>query len=150
MTMANWNDDLYDAYVGLGQGSGMGSFVYFALVIILGNWMLFNLFVAILLQKFFAEKEKLDNENAETMRMRIVHQLGSLSEEDLAAACEDLFVLMDNNSSGGVDVYELEDGLASHWAIKFSTETLISMVCLFLFVSFFLSRSGFLGTGQRA
>ena len=32
------------------------SFFYFALLIVLGNWMLFNLFVAILLTKFFEQK----------------------------------------------------------------------------------------------
>jgi hypothetical protein len=47
---------------------------------------------------------------------------------ELCEACDDLFVLMDNNSSGGVDVYELEEGMLAHWQVKFSSEQLMNQV----------------------
>ena len=52
--MANWNDDFYDVYA----GAGMASIIYFTLLIVVGNWMLINLFVAILLQEFFLQKDQ--------------------------------------------------------------------------------------------
>ena len=59
MTMANWNDDFYDVYAGSLLGTQKAvAFFYFALLILLGNWMLLNLFVAILLQEFFMMKEQ--------------------------------------------------------------------------------------------
>ena len=119
MTMANWNDNLYDAWP-----NGATSFIFFALVIVLGNWMLFNLFVAILLGEFFKQKKGLMS--TDELREEVMLQLGSLSAEELTDACEDLFVLMDDNSSGGVDVYELEDGLKRFWKIEFSSEMLVS------------------------
>ena len=36
--------------------------------------------------------------------------------------------MQDNNSSGGVDVYELEEGLERYWQISFSNETLLAQV----------------------
>lgn len=59
MTMANWNDDFYDVYASSVLGTQKAvAFLYFALLILLGNWMLLNLFVAILLQEFFMMKEQ--------------------------------------------------------------------------------------------
>ena len=57
--MANWNDDFYDVYASSVLGTQKAvAFIYFALLILLGNWMLLNLFVAILLQEFFMMKEQ--------------------------------------------------------------------------------------------
>ena len=36
---------------------------------------------------------------------------------------------MDNNSSGGVDIYELEEGLEAHWHVNFSADLLHGQVC---------------------
>ena len=56
MTIANWNDNLYDAFVALDKS--LFSAVYYWAIIIFGQWMLFNLFVAILIQKFLQQREK--------------------------------------------------------------------------------------------
>ena len=44
MTIANWNDNLYDAFVAL-DGSIFSAVFYWS-IIIFGQWMLFNLCVA--------------------------------------------------------------------------------------------------------
>ena len=101
-----------------------------------------------------------DQQSEEEIRKKVVRQLGSLecctaglanevegssvtaqdrsvprcvvggTACELCEACDDLFVLMDNNSSGGVDVYELEEGMLAHWQVKFSSEQLMSQVRL--------------------
>ena len=65
MTIANWNDNMYDGWV----VSEVGSWLYFWSLVIFGNWMLFNLFVAILIQKFLEKKQQSDTENLERMQV---------------------------------------------------------------------------------
>ena len=90
-----------------------------------------------------------DQQSEEEIRRRVVRELGNLKRCtpsdanaegyiprcqmtgdlcELCEACDDLFVLMDKNSSGGVDVYELEEGMLEHWQVKFTTDQLISQV----------------------
>lgn len=52
LTTANWNDDLYDVVASTGPASS----IYFYAVIVIGNWMLLNLFIAILIQGFAEQK----------------------------------------------------------------------------------------------
>ena len=68
MSIANWNDNFYDGYA----ISQVGSWLYFWALVIFGNWMLFNLFVAILIQKFLEKKEQSDTENLERMQVPCV------------------------------------------------------------------------------
>jgi len=46
---------------------------------------------------------------------------------------------MDDNSSGGVDIYELEDGLETYWNVKFSAELMQKQVCVCVCVCFWRS-----------
>jgi hypothetical protein len=48
---------------------------------------------------------------------------------------------MDDNSSGGVDIYELEEGLAKHWNVKFSADLMQKQVSLSLSLSLSVSLS---------
>lgn len=48
LTLANWNDVRVEAIATTGYALNL----YFALLIIVGNWMLLNLFIAIIVQGF--------------------------------------------------------------------------------------------------
>jgi len=54
MTIANWNDNFYEAW----PVSDWGSVIFYWALVMIGNWMLFNLFVAILIQKFLQQKSE--------------------------------------------------------------------------------------------
>ena len=54
MTIANWNDNFYEAW----PVSDWGSVIFYWALVMIGNWMLFNLFVAILIQKFLQQRSE--------------------------------------------------------------------------------------------
>merc|ERR1712025_590938 len=51
-TTSNWNDNLYDA----AAASGPAAALYFYAVIVIGNWMLLNMFIAIVIQRFAEQR----------------------------------------------------------------------------------------------
>jgi len=64
-TMANWNYDLYDV---MGSTSSSIYSFYFYINIVLGNWILLNLFIAILIGKFSEQRAAALDENMEMMQ----------------------------------------------------------------------------------
>ena len=52
LTTANWNDDLYDA----AASNGVTSALFFYAIIVIGNWMLLNMFIAIIIQRFAQQR----------------------------------------------------------------------------------------------
>ena len=121
ITIANWNDNMYDAWAAAGSDGILSALYYWALVI-LGNWMLFNLFVAILIQKFMQKKKQADAYNVDKMQKRILSQLGHLDDAALAKACDLVYAVMDSNSSGGIDYNEFQQGMLQCWGVKFSNK----------------------------
>eukprot|EP00960_Hanusia_phi_P032705 750013-Hanusia_phi.AAC.1 len=107
MTISNWNDDMYTAIANAGAGSGF----WFYSLIVLGNWILFNLFVAILIQKFGELKAQAIEQNEELMQKQLMEKLGHLEEADLGKRIEELFAEIDKDGSGEIDVYEFNDAL---------------------------------------
>jgi hypothetical protein len=59
--MENWNDYIYDAL--RSNVNPTITVLYFISWIFVGNFILLNLFLAILLDSFLEEKEEEDNEN---------------------------------------------------------------------------------------
>ena len=107
-TMANWNDDLYDV---MGStGSVVYSF-YFYLNIVMGNWILFNLFIAILIGKFADQRKEALEENLEQMKINLMNKLGDLSDDMLGSKMQALFAEIDLDGSGEIDKYEFEKAL---------------------------------------
>ncbi len=89
--------------------------------------MLLNLFIAILVQGFAEQRFKLLQENLARIHEVILKQLGGLEEEDFSKKLTDLFMLMDPDNSGYVDVYELQKGLST-LGIKFRIKDLADIV----------------------
>jgi len=107
MTIANWNDDMYTAVANAGAASGF----WFYSLIVFGNWILFNLFVAILIQKFGELKAQAIEQNEELMQKQLMEKLGHLEEGELGSRIEELFTEIDKDGSGEIDVYEFNDAL---------------------------------------
>ena len=107
-TMANWNDDLYDV---LGSTGGVAYGFYFYALIVIGNWVLFNLFIAILIGKFSEQRAQALEENMETMHRKLLEKLGNLSDANLYQQIQKLFNEIDEDGSGEVDMDEFNNAL---------------------------------------
>ena len=107
LTIANWNDGLYVAAGSMGAMTGL----YFYAIISVGNWMLLNLFIAILIQGFAEQKAVQLQENMIKMQQGLLSKLGGLHEDDLAMKIETLFETIDSDGSGVIDKFELRDAL---------------------------------------
>ncbi len=101
--------------------------LYFYTLIIGGNWMLLNLFVAILVQGFAEQRLQQLQENLIRVHEAILKELGGLEEEHLSKKLTDLFGLMDKDRSGFIDRYELQFGLAT-LGIRFRPKDLADIV----------------------
>ena len=109
-TMANWNDDLYDV---LGSTKAVAGSLYFYVNIVVGNWILLNLFIAILIGKFSEQRAAALDENLDIMEKRLLEKLGDLSSDDLAANMQKLFASIDLDGSGEIDKFEFNEMLLS-------------------------------------
>uniref|UniRef100_A0A7S1GW80 EF-hand domain-containing protein n=1 Tax=Hemiselmis andersenii TaxID=464988 RepID=A0A7S1GW80_HEMAN len=107
LTVANWNDDMYDTVASTDPGAAL----YFYTIIVVGNWMLLNLFIAILIQGFAEQKAVQLQENLLKMQEGLLKKLGGLREDDLATKIETLFESIDADGSGVIDKFELKGAL---------------------------------------
>jgi hypothetical protein len=107
-TMANWNDDLYDV---MGSTGAVEYSMYFYVNIILGNWVLLNLFIAILIGKFSEQRAEALEENLEVMQQRLLEKLGNLSDAHLYKHIQELFDEIDLDGSGEIDIDEFNEAL---------------------------------------
>lgn len=110
ITMANWNDNLYDV---TGTTGNTGYALYFYALITVGNWMLLNLFIAILIQKFAEQKAIALAENITRMHESMVKEFGNLTEDEVYDKAEKLFDSYDTSGDGEIDKYEFRDALAT-------------------------------------
>ena len=104
LTISNWNFHMYNTTFHM----GIGIFLYYCLLIVVGNWMLLNLFIAILIQGFAEEKQKKLQGQKSLFAKRILEKLGGSSEEELSAKLFALFEEADADSSGLIDITEME------------------------------------------
>mmetsp|Transcript_31531 Transcript_31531/g.76314 ORF Transcript_31531/g.76314 Transcript_31531/m.76314 type:complete len:1933 (-) Transcript_31531:88-5886(-) len=104
LTVANWNDDMYDTVASTDPGAAL----YFYTIIVVGNWMLLNLFIAILIQGFAEQKATQLAENLQRMQEQFLSTLGGLTQAELATQMQALFAKMDKDNSGVIDKRELQ------------------------------------------
>jgi hypothetical protein len=104
LTISNWNFHMYNTTYRM----GIGIFLYYCLLIVVGNWMLLNLFIAILIQGFAEEKQKKLQGQKALFAKKILEKLGGSSEEELSAKLFSLFEEADADSSGLIDITEME------------------------------------------
>ena len=106
-TAEGWNDNLYDI---VGSLSIWHAFYLFALLII-GNWILFNLFIGILITNMNQKREQEFRDNLLLMRERLLEQFGDMSDTDLGQRVQDIYQSIDVDGSGEIDTYEFGDAL---------------------------------------
>ncbi len=104
LTISNWNFQMYNTTYRM----GIGIFLYYCLLIVVGNWMLLNLFIAILIQGFAEEKQKKLQGQKALFAKKILEKLGGSSEEELSAKLFALFEEADADGSGLIDITEME------------------------------------------
>ena len=104
LTGSNWNSQAYNSTF----YNGKLIFLFYIAWIVLGNWMLLNLFVAILIQGFAEEKKKKHDSQRTQFAKKIMEKLGGTSEDQLSKQMFDLFQKVDKDGSGLVDLSEME------------------------------------------
>ena len=90
MTGEDWNMVMYDGIA----STGGGSFLYFAIIVVIGNFLILNLFLTILLSGF---EDPEDDEEVDAAAMR--------------DKLYDIFKRLDVDNSNTVSIQELTDGL---------------------------------------
>jgi hypothetical protein len=92
---------------------GAPASLFFYSIIVIGNWILLNLFIAILIQGFAEQKATALAENLQRMQERFLAALGGLNSDELAEKMAELFSTMDKDNSGVIDKRELQKMLES-------------------------------------
>jgi Ca2+-binding EF-hand superfamily protein len=123
LTTSNWNTQYYNAAADFGPGI---VFYYIAWIFI-GNWVLFNMFVAILIQGISEEKKNKFRRQEELVAEGIKAIFFGLSEEALVYKVEVLFKEADNDNSGHIDMNELEGILVKHCKVDMGPRELIRL-----------------------
>jgi ABC-type transport system involved in cytochrome bd biosynthesis fused ATPase/permease subunit len=104
LTGSNWNSQAYNSTF----NNGKLLYLFYMAWIVLGNWMLLNLFVAILIQGFAEEKKKKSESQRTQFAKKIMEKLGGTSENQLSQQMYQLFQKVDKDGSGLVDIGEME------------------------------------------
>ena len=103
VTTEGWNEDMYDA---AGPG-GSAAALFFYGVIIVGNWMLLNMFIAIIIQKFAEQRTKAVDQAYVEMKRHFVQRFSSMTEHELDDELQQIFKRTDADSSGVIDKNEM-------------------------------------------
>lgn len=104
LTMENWNDNLTDMY----PNSGVSATIYLIVIIVVGNWILLNMMVAIIMQKFAAQRHEEVDAKLKAMKKRFVEDFSHMNPEELYAECLRLFNQSDDDGSGFIEKRELQ------------------------------------------
>jgi hypothetical protein len=92
LTTENWNSIMFYAFSGTTPQALIA--VYFVSCIFIGNWMLLNLFLAILLDSFsqVEEEDMMTPEKRERIRLNMLEELKIKEGEDFIEGMEELHV----------------------------------------------------------
>ena len=112
-TTSNWNNQWYNSNIDFGSSI----ILYYVFWILLGNWMLFNMFVAILIDGIAQEKKTKFRKQEQVIAEKIYNNFVSLSKEESEAMIETMFKEADIDNSGMVDSSEFERILVKTWGI---------------------------------
>ncbi|DAZ92554.1 TPA: hypothetical protein N0F65_012784 [Lagenidium giganteum] len=105
ITLDNWNNILYDGV----RGNGFGAVAYFFSLVIIGNFIMMNLFLALLLDNFDTPDPQPDSEimaaktlDAGSVNAAVVPAPESLEDIDVADRTESTTIILSDRSSGAV------------------------------------------------
>jgi Ca2+-binding EF-hand superfamily protein len=123
LTTSNWNGQFYNAAANF---SSSIIFYYIAWIFI-GNWVLFNLFIAILIQGISEEKKSKFRRQEEIVAEKVKAYFFGLSDEELNQKITDLFNEADSDRSGVIDMNELEFILVKKCDVQIEPKDLVRM-----------------------
>ena len=123
LTTSNWNSQFYNAAVDF---SSSIIFYYIAWIFI-GNWVLFNLFIAILIQGISEEKKAKFRKQEEIVAEKVKAYFFGLSEEAVREKVSELFNEADADRSGVIDMNELEFILVTKCDVQMEPKDLVKM-----------------------
>ena len=83
-------------------------------MIVVGNWMLLNMAVAILMDKFTQQKDRNSQSQLIEMKAQFVARFAHLSPDELNEACLSMFSAADADGSGVIEKRELQKLLFQH------------------------------------
>ena len=115
LTLENWNDNLADmtctgsCAVDKGSNENMGSSVFLLAIIIIGNWTLLTLMLAIIINKFAEQRTQAIDAQLKAMKAHFVATYASLSKEELGTQCKTMFNTADADGSGVIEKRELQN-----------------------------------------
>ena len=112
-TTSNWNNQWYNANIDFGSSIVL----YYVAWIFLGNWMLFNMFVAILIDGIAQEKKSKFRKQEQVIAEKIYNVFLSLSDDESEEMIITMFKEADLDNSGMVDSSEFERILVKKWGI---------------------------------
>ena len=104
LTMENWNDNLADMIV----NAGMGTAIYLIVIVVMGNWVLLGLMLAIIMNKFAEQRNLAIDAQLKAMKAHFVARYASLDRETLSAECLAMFNIADSDGSGVIEKRELQ------------------------------------------
>ncbi len=123
LTTSNWNSQYYSAAVDFRPTI----IFYYIAWIFIGNWVLFNLFIAILIQGISEEKKNKFKKQEELVAEKVKNFFMGLSEEDLLKKIRSLFEEVDEDGSGMIDMNELETVLVEKCDVQLGPRDLIRL-----------------------
>ena len=112
-TTSNWNSQWYNTNIDFGSPIVL----YYIAWIFVGNWMLFNMFVAILIDGIAQEKKSKFRRQEQIIAERINKFFVGLSEQQIDEMIESMFLEADRDQSGMIDASEFEWILVKKWEI---------------------------------
>jgi len=139
LTTSNWNSQYYNAAICF-QPSII--FYYIAWIFV-GNWVLFNVFIAILIQGISDEKKTKFRQQEEKMAEQIKYFFEGLDAKQIEAQTMEWFREVDRDGSGEIDMNELEQVLVKKFGIEMNPRELIR-----LFRKYDDDDSGFIGKAE--
>jgi Ca2+-binding EF-hand superfamily protein len=105
LTTEAWNDTMYDA---VGSTGDVKAVIFFYAIIVVGNWILLNMFIAIIIERFAEQRKVAFNAAYLNMKQQFVERFAGMPRQRLKAELSRLFDEVDKNCSGFIDKVELQ------------------------------------------
>jgi hypothetical protein len=115
LTTANWNDNMHDAAAARGRAPpyptapNRAAALYFYVIIIVGNYVLLNMFIAIIIQKFAEQRLEAVDAGLKKMKQNFIDKFGTMTRDEFTETLMSMFRAADADGSGLIEKRELQD-----------------------------------------